>query len=326
MSAHKILGHSFTDVFNIMLDSHSDADRITKLLLAINELPITADLLVTAAHALRSRMTKITAPPNTIDIVGTGGDGLNTLNVSTATALVVAACGVAVAKHGNRAASSQSGAADVLVALGVNINAAPQVLAHALQETNFAFLLAPTFHPALTHLAPIRKALGVRTIFNLLGPLVNPAGITNMLLGVADKKLLPVYAEALPQLDITNAWIVSGHDGMDELSPCGENDVISLKNGIISQFIITPEDAGLPRCTPQDITGGDAAYNATALTNLLDSKPSAYRNAVLYNAGAALVIAERANSLLDGVNFAATIIDSGQAKQKLQQYTQNIKS
>jgi anthranilate phosphoribosyltransferase len=276
--------------------------------------------IASAAKVLRAKAQVISAPPGTIDCCGTGGDGLHTYNISTAVALVSAACGVPVAKHGNRAASSKSGAADVLEALGVTLALPPATLERALNDIGFCFLMAPHHHQAMKHVMPARKAIGRRTIFNLLGPLANPAGTKRQLIGVyARDKLLPV-ARALASLETDKAWVVHSADGMDEISLSGETYVAAVEKSTVTEHTLTPDNFGLSPIDPQTLTGGDVQHNAAALLALLKGEQSAYRDIVLANAAAVLLIADKVFNLPDGVTLAAAAIDSGKALDVLERY------
>jgi anthranilate phosphoribosyltransferase len=277
----------------------------------------TIDEITGAAKFLRARMTSVDAPPNAVDIVGTGGDSHGTYNVSTAAVFVAAGAGVTIAKHGNRAVTSLSGASDVLSALGVKLDVPPVAVTRAIADSGVGFLWAPLYHPAMKTWAPIRADLGVRTLFNLLGPLCNPAGVTRQVLGVYDRNLVEPIAQVLKNLGSTRAWVVHGADGMDELTTTGASTVAELNNGTISVFEVSPEDAGLPRANISELKGGDAATNATALRNLLQGEPGAYRDIVVLNAAAALIVGGKAANLEDGVAKAQTAIDSGRAAQAL---------
>lgn len=310
----------FAVAFDALLDGRASDIQAASFLMALCVSHETPRVLSAAADILRARAVPLASPPDTLDIVGTGGDGLKTLNISSAAAIVAAAAGATVAKHGNYGASGPAGAADTLSALGVNLQAPPEKIQTALFDQKFAFVFAPIFHPSLTKLAPIRKALGIRTIFNLVGPIANPARPRFMLLGVSDARAMQPYAEILPGLGVQHAWIVRGQDGMDELSPCAPSDVIRVQNGNLSRFTISPEDVGLPRVGPEHIHGGDAAYNAEALRAMLDGEQGAYRDAVIYNAGIGLLIAGRAGTPLEGIRLAAAAIDDGRAARKLDDY------
>ncbi len=279
----------------------------------------TVDELAGAAQLLRSRMLAVRAPADAIDIVGTGGDGLKTYNVSTAAAFVAAGAGAVVAKHGNRSVSSLSGASDVLTALGVKIDLSAEQIEAVIERAGIGFLWAPMHHPAMKVWAPIRSELGLRTLFNLMGPVCNPAGVRRQVIGVYAPEWAEPIAHVLKKLGSVHAWVVHGRDGLDELSTTGPTLVAELKDGAISVFEVTPEDAGLPRATLADLRGGDPAANAIALKELLAGARGAYRDIVLLNAGAALVAGDRAATLADGVDLAARSIDSGAARQALEQ-------
>jgi anthranilate phosphoribosyltransferase len=300
-------------LFATMLDGGmSDAD-IADTLVTLADRGETADEIAGAAQAMRARMIRISAPTNAIDVCGTGGDGQHSLNVSTAVAIVVASCEVPVAKHGNRAASSLAGGADTLEALGLNLNRASETAEATLADLGICFLFAQKHHPALAKIAPIRKALGRRTIFNLLGPLCNPAGVKRQLIGVASPDLITRHADALRILGVDRAMTVSGDEGLDELSVAGPSRVATIGLALPSEAV-SPEDAGLSRHSLEALKGGDAPYNATALRRLLDGEQGAYRDAVLLNAAGALIVAERAHDWKHGVEEAAEAIDRGLAK------------
>jgi anthranilate phosphoribosyltransferase len=298
-------------LFGIMLDGRMSAEEITALLIDLADRGETAEEIAGAARAMRARMIRINAPANAIDVCGTGGDGAHSLNVSTAVALVVAACEVPVAKHGNRAASSKAGAADTLEALGLNLDRAAEAAEASLADLGICFLFAQKHHPALGAIMPIRRAIGRRTIFNLLGPLCNPAGVKRQLVGVAAPGLIPVYAEALAMLGAEDAMVVAGDEPLDELSISGPSTVARVGGDLVR---ITPADAGLPAYPLEALKGGDAQVNAAALRRLLDGEPGAYRDAVLLNAAGALIIAGEARDWKDGVEEAAEAIDKGLAK------------
>lgn len=299
--------------FAAMLDGGPNDTEIAQFLAGLSDRGETATEIAAAAQAMRARMIPIKAPANAIDVCGTGGDGLHTLNVSTAVAIVVAACGVPVAKHGNRAATSLAGGADTLEALGLDLGQASANAEATLAELGICFLFAQRHHPALARIAPIRKALGRRTIFNLLGPLANPANVKRQLVGIARADYAQIYAEAMRRIGITRAMIVSGEDGMDELSLSAANRVTDLDGETIRAFAMTAADAGLPTYPAEAIRGGDAAYNAAALRALLTGTTGAYRDAVLLNAAGALIVAGVAPDWRQAVEQAAATIDSGQA-------------
>ena len=273
----------------------------------------TVDEITGGARAMRARALRIDAPDGAIDTCGTGGDGKGTFNISTAAALVVAGCGVPVAKHGNRALSSRSGSADLLAALGVNIDADMALVRAALWEAGIGFLMAPRHHGAMRHVAPTRMELGTRTLFNLLGPLANPAGARRQVIGVFDPKRARDMALVLRNLGSERAWIVHGSDGIDELTTTGPSTVVALEEGDIRGFAVAPEDAGLPRAAPADLAGGDAAHNAAIVRAVLDGAPGPARDVVVLNAAAALAVAGRADGLAEGAALAARAIDGGKA-------------
>ena len=298
--------------FGIVMDGQATPAQIGGMLMAMRTRGETVPELTGVVTALRKRMARVDAPAGAIDVCGTGGDGAASLNISTAVTFVLTACGVPVAKHGNKALSSRSGGADVLTALGIGIEPPSDRLADILQQVGCVFLFAPRHHPALRHAASTRVELGTRTIFNLTGPLANPAGVTRQLMGVYDKKWLFPIAETLRDLGSEAVWIVHG-GGMDELVLEGENDVVALQNGSIRGFTVTAADAGLSSSPASALKGGDAAYNAAALLALLRGETGPYRDTVLLNAAAALVMAERAQSLPQAVAHAAQMIDDGMA-------------
>jgi len=286
--------------------------QIGAALMAMAQRGETAGELTAAVRVMRRHMLPIGGHPEAMDCCGTGGDGHGTLNISTAVAFIVAACGVPVAKHGNRAASSRSGAADVLGALGIGL-ASPELAERMLTRRGLTFMFAPNHHPGTKAVGAIRKELGFRTIFNLAGPLSNPAGTSRQLVGVYDPRWLEPVAEALQRLGTVSAWIVYGSDGLDELTITGPSEVAVLDAHGIARRTVTPEDAGLPRAPLSDLQGGDPAHNAAALLRLLDGETGAYRNIVLLNAAAALVVAGKASGLKAGVALAAAAIDDGHA-------------
>lgn len=298
--------------FGAMLDGAGTDEEIAAFLVALADRGESAEEIAGAAMAMRDRMIRISAPDTAIDVCGTGGDGQHTLNVSTAVALVVAACGVPVAKHGNRAASSRAGGADTLEALGVNLNITPDVAEAQLADLGICFLFAQNHHPALKRLAPVRKAIGKRTIFNLLGPLANPASVKRQLVGVAKPELVGIYTEAMILLRTQRAMIVAGEEGLDELSISGISRFASIGFDL-GHTIIAPEGAGLSRHPLSAIKGGDAQINAAALRRLLGGEHGAYRDAVLLNAAAALIVSGQARDGQDGVEEAAEAIDKGLA-------------
>ncbi len=294
-------------------------------LMALAQRGETSDEILGAARVLRAHVTPIKAPVGTMDCCGTGGDHSNTLNISTAVAFVVAGCGVPVAKHGNRAASSQSGAADVLEACGINLNLSPAQCETALEKIGFCFLMAPHHHHVLKPLASLRRELGFRTIFNLLGPLANPAATKRQLVGVFDKKYLVPFAEVLRELGSESAIIVHGADGLDEITLTDATYCAILENGTIQEKILTPADFGLKTISAAGFVGGDATYNAAALLSLLDGTPSGYRDMVVANAAAALVVAGKYISFLDAAHAAKLAIDSSAARRVFTAYREYAK-
>ncbi len=308
------------EAISVMMSGTADDAEMEEFLRALAARGETSAEITGAARTLRAKASMINAPDGAIDCCGTGGDGAHTFNISTAVAFVLAACGVPVAKHGNRAASSKSGAADVLEELGVPLDAPAEKLEEALQTIGFCFLMAPRHHEAVKHVVPVRKKIGSRTIFNLLGPLANPAGTKRQLIGVFDEKWLVPMAETLHALGTEKAWIVHGADGLDEITITAETQLAILDHGKIETRTLTPEDFGLPRAKTEDLKGGDAAYNAAALTQLLDGTPGPYRDIVLANTAGALVIAEKTDDLKQAVQMAAEAIDTKNAKNILNQY------
>ena len=276
----------------------------------------TVDEIAAFATAMREAALTLDHPYDAIDTCGTGGDGQHTYNISTAAALVLAGAGLKVAKHGNRALSSKSGSSDVLSALGVNLAADPRQQRRALDEAGIAFLFAPHYHGAMRHVGPVRAEIGFRTVFNLLGPLSNPAGARRQVMGVYDPRLLGPLAEVLGRLGATRAWTVHGQ-GLDELTTTGPTEVAEYRDGAVRRFTVTPEDAGLRPASIEDLRGGDAEENAAALTALLDGAPGAYRDVVLLNAAAALIVADRAADLREGAALASAVIDDGRAARAL---------
>ena len=316
-ASRPLTGPEAEAAFSALFEGRATPAQIGGLLMALRVRGETVDEIAAAARAMRARMNRIQAPEGAMDIVGTGGDGKGTLNISTATAFVVAGAGVPVAKHGNRNLSSKSGAADALSQMGINVMGGPKVAQEALDRAGICFMMATTHHPAMRHVGPPRAELGTRTIFNLLGPLTNPASVRRQLTGAFSKDWIRPMAEVLRDLGSDAAWLVHGGDGTDEISICGETHVAALKDGQITEIVVTPEDAGLTRHPFAAIIGGEPAHNAAAFRALLDGEASAYRDAVLLNAAAALVIAGRAADLRDGAEIARAAIDSGAAKARL---------
>ncbi len=301
-------------MFGQILGGQVPADEVTAFLIDLADQGETADDIAAAAIAMRARMITVNAPAGAIDVCGTGGDGQHSLNISTTVALVVAALDVPVAKHGNRAASSKAGTADTLEALGIDMQKTATGAERTLHEIGIGFFFAQNYHPALAPLAPIRKTIGRRTIFNLLGPLCHPAGITRQLIGVPSPDLVPIYADAAARLGYECLMIVSGDEGLDELSIAGQSRIAMVQGSKVTLSTIGPEDAGLSLRPLAAIKGGDASYNAAALLRLLDGEKGAYRDAVLLNSAAALMVADAVHSWEEGVEEAAEAIDKGLAK------------
>jgi anthranilate phosphoribosyltransferase len=305
------------EAFNIIMEGDATASQTGGFLMALRTRGETVDEYTAAAAVMRAKCLPVKAPAGTIDIVGTGGDGKSIFNISTACALVAAGAGVTVAKHGNRGLSSKSGSADALTLSGVNVMISADVAQRALDQAGICFMMAPMHHPAMKHVMPARIELGTRTIFNILGPLTNPAGVKRQLTGAFTRDLIRPMAEVLQQLGSEKAWLVHGSDGTDKISIAGTTWVAALEDGNITEFEINPEDAGLPVHPLEAIKGDTPEYNAAALAALLDGEKSAYRDSVLLNSAAAFMIAGKANSLVEGVEIAAQSIDSGKAKEKL---------
>jgi anthranilate phosphoribosyltransferase len=303
-----------------IMDGRAQPAQIAGFLVALAMKGERPDEIVGLARTMRARATKLRrsfAP--VFDTCGTGGDGANTFNVSTVAALVLAACGVRVAKHGNRSASSRCGSADLLEALGVNVSAGPDAVERCLDEAGIAFLFAPVFHPSMRHAGPTRKELGIRTAFNLLGPLTNPAGASRQLVGVPRPDLTELVARSLAQLGAERAWVVHGADGLDEISTTGYTKVSECRDGRVNTFYVHPGDVGIPKSAPGALAGGDAAENAEIARTVLTGAPGAARDVVLLNAAAALLIAGTAATLKDGIAIAADGLDSGRAANALEQ-------
>lgn len=316
-SGATLTGAETREALDLLMSGAASPIQMAAFIVALRVRGETVDEITGAAQFLRERMLPADAPAGAIDIVGTGGDSHGTYNVSTCAAFVTAGAGLPVAKHGNRAVSSVSGAADVLQALGVKIDISPVDVSRAISTAGVGFLWAPMHHPAMKAWAPIRTELGIRTIFNLLGPLTNPAGVKRHVLGVFDKKWVEPIAHVLKNLGSEAAWVVHGHDGMDELTTTGPTHVAELKDGGVKVFEVSPEDAGLPRTALAALKGGEPAANAAALRNVLNGEPGAYRDIVLLNSAAALVVAGKAKNLQDGSALAAQSIDTGAAAQAL---------
>jgi anthranilate phosphoribosyltransferase len=304
--------------FDVLMSGQATPSQMGAFLMALRLRGETVDEITGAARVMRSKATGIVAPPNAVDTCGTGGDGSGTFNISTGAAIVAAACGAIVAKHGNRAASSKSGSADVLLALGVNLDADMALLEKAQKEINLCFMMATRHHSAVRHVMPTRVEMGTRTIFNLLGPLANPAKTKRQVMGVFAREWVEPIANVLNRLGSEHAWVVYGHSGLDEISTTGPTFVAEVKNGKVTTFEINPEDYGLEIVTLDALKGGDAQTNAQAILDLLAGKKSAYRDIVLLNAAAALVVTDIATDLADGIAKARVAIDSGKAAETLQ--------
>ncbi len=300
------------DAFDIIMSGDATPGQIGGFLMALRVRGETVSEISGAVATMRAKMLRVDAPAGAIDIVGTGGDNSHSVNISTASAFVIAACGVPVAKHGNRGLSSQTGAADVLTALGVKLDIPPETIGRCIHDAGVGFMFAPAHHPAMKHVGPIRVELGTRTIFNLLGPLSNPAGVVRQIVGVFLPEWIMPVTETLKALGADHAWVAHG-DGYDEITTTGETQVAELVGGEIRSFTLTPEAVGLKRHTKDELRGGDAAYNAQALRDMLGGAAGAFRDTVLMNAGAGLVVAGKATTLADGMATAAQAIDSGRA-------------
>ena len=303
--------------FAALFNGEATPSQIGGFLMALRTRGETVDEYAAAAAVMRSKCHKVSAPEGAIDIVGTGGDGLGSLNISTSTALVVAAAGVPVAKHGNKALSSRSGASQVLEALGVKLDLTPEEIGNTIARAGIGFMFAPSHHPAMRHVGPARAELGVRTLFNLLGPQSNPAGVRRYLLGVYAQEWVEPVAAALLANRAVKAWVVHSSEGLDELSTSGPNFVAQIAEGDLRSFELHPEQVGLSLTDPRDLLGGEPADNAAAMLALFDGAPGAYRDTVLLNAGAALLVADKVSSIEDGIALARDAIDSGKAKDTL---------
>jgi anthranilate phosphoribosyltransferase len=304
--------------FDVMMSGSATPAQIGGFLMALRVRGETIDEITGAVEVMRDKMLRVAAPADAVDIVGTGGDGSGSWNVSTASAFVAAAMGIPIAKHGNRALSSKSGSADVLVALGVKIDIGADRIGQCVREAGVGFMFAPAHHSAMKHVGPARVELGTRTVFNLLGPLANPAGVKRQMTGVFAKAWVEPVARVLANLGTTAAWVVNGSDGLDEITVTGETHVAELKDGRVRTFTVTPESVGLARHPDEALKGGDAAANADALRAVLAGRPSAYRDIVLMNAAAAAVVAEKVADLAEGVRLATKAIDGGAAQARLE--------
>ena len=303
--------------FDIIMSGNATPAQIGAFLMSLRIRGETITEIAAAARVMRAKAARVAAPPDAMDIVGTGGDRSGTLNISTASALTVAGCGVPVAKHGNRALSSKAGAADVLAALGVAIDADMRLIERSISEAKIGFMMAPRHHSATRHVAGPRVELAIRTIFNMLGPLSNPAMVDRLLVGVFAPEWVEPLARVLRELGARRAWVVHGAGRLDELATNGPTAVAALENGEVRTFEVAPEEAGLPVCDLEELRGGDAEYNAAALRSLLAGERSAYRDTVLLTSAAALVVAERAGDLREGASIAAESIDRGDAREAL---------
>lgn len=303
--------------FETVMSGEATPAQIGAFLMGLRVRGETVEEITAGATVMRERALRVTAPADAIDIVGTGGDGIGTWNISTATAIVVAAAGVPVAKHGNRKASSLSGTADALQELGVNLDIGPDAIARCIEQAGIGFMFAQAHHSAMKHVAPVRADLGIKTVFNMLGPLSNPALVTRQLLGVFAAEWVKPFAQALRNLGSVSAWVVHGFDGMDEITTTGPTTVAELKDGTIRVFEVTPEDAGLRRASIEELKGGNPAENAAAIRRLFDGEAGAYRDIVLLNTAAALIVSGKAATLKEGAATAAKTIDSGAAKATL---------
>ena len=305
--------------FDRMMSGEATPSQLGGLLMALRVRGETVDEITGAVSAVRAKMLKVEAPANAVDVVGTGGDGSGSVNVSTCASFIVAGTGVPVAKHGNRALSSRSGAADVLSSLGVKIDITPEQVARCITEAGIGFMFAPSHHPAWKNVGPTRVELATRTIFNLLGPLANPAGVKRQMVGVFSKQWVLPLAQVLKNLGSESVWVVHGSDGLDEITLTGPTFVAALDGGAIRSFEVSPEDVGLKRVAGEALKGGNAAANAVALQSVLDGRPSAYRDVALINAAAALIVAGRAKDLKEGITLGIQSIDSGAAAHRLTQ-------
>ena len=304
--------------FDQILSGEATLAQMGAFLMALRVRGETVEEISGAVAAMRAKMLRVKAPEGALDIVGTGGDNSGSWNVSTLAAILAAATGLKIAKHGNRAASSKSGAADVLTALGVKVGIEPAIIERCIDQAGVGFMFAPAHHSSMRHVAPVRVEMGTRTIFNLLGPLSNPAGVKKQVIGVFSESWMIPVAETLKNLGSTDVWVVHGSDGLDEITTTGETKIVALKNGDISSFTITPEDAGLKRAKPEDLKGGDGEHNAKALMAVLDGERSAYRDIAVLNAAAALMVADRAKTLDEAARIVEAAIDDGRAKKILE--------
>jgi anthranilate phosphoribosyltransferase len=304
--------------FDRMMSGEATPSQMGGLLMALRVRGETVDEITGAVTTMRAKMLGVKAPPDAVDVVGTGGDASGSFNISTCAAFIVAGVGVPVAKHGNRALSSKSGAADVLQALGVNIDLTADQVGRCIREAGIGFMFAPAHHPAMKNVGPTRVELGTRTIFNLLGPLSNPAAVKRQMVGTFSRHWIEPMAQVLNNLGSERVWVVHGSDGLDEITTSGATSVAELKDGKVRTFDISPEDAGLERVNPEALRGADAAHNATALLDVLKGKRGAFRDVALLNAAAALIVAGKAEDLRGAAALAAKTIDSGEAEGRLE--------
>jgi anthranilate phosphoribosyltransferase len=305
------------EAFEIIMSGAATPAQIGGFLMALRLRGETIDEISAAVETMRAKMIPVKAPDHAIDIVGTGGDASGSYNISTCTAIVVAGCGVTIAKHGNRSLSSKSGSAEALAELGINLDLDANGISHCIHEAGIGFMFAPNHHKAMRHVGPARIELGTRTIFNLLGPLANPAGAKRQMTGVFAQQWVEPLANTLNELGTEKAWIVNGSDGMDEITTTGTSFVAELKNGNINTFTVSPEDAGLPLAKTEDLKGGDPKENAQALREVLQGAKNAYRDIVLFNSAASLIVADKVSTLTEGVQMAAQTIDQGAALSRL---------
>ena len=309
--------HEAASAFDRMMSGEATPSQMGGLLMALRVRGETIEEITGAVSVMRAKMLRVKAPPEAIDVVGTGGDGSGSLNVSTCASFIVAGAGVPVAKHGNRALSSRSGSADVLASLGVRIDISPEHVGRCVAEAGIGFMFAPAHHPAMKNVGPTRVELATRTIFNLLGPLSNPAGVTRQMVGVFSKQWVQPLAQVLKNLGSESVWVVHGSDGLDEITLTGPTFVTALENGTVRSFEVTPQEAGLKCVAGETLKGGDANANAIALKSVLDGRPSPYRDVALLNAAAALIVAGRAKDLKEGVALGIQSIDTGAAASRL---------
>lgn len=323
---NKLSEDEAAEAFNIIMTGEATDVQIAAFLIALRVRGETIEEITGAARTMRAKATGVIAPTGAIDIVGTGGDAKGTYNISTCAALVAAGAGALVAKHGSKAVSSKSGASDVLAALRVNLGASPETVARCISAANVGFMFAPAHHAAMKYVMPARTHLATRTIFNLLGPLTNPAGVKSQLMGVYAKDWVEPLAHVLKNLGSDHVWVVHGSDGMDELTTTGGSYVAELKNGVVSTFTVTPADVGLAEAKPEDLVGGDAEQNAAAIRSVLAGEPGPFRDVVILNSAAALVVAGQAANIKQGAELATKAIDQGAAKTALDKLVETSNS